>query len=452
MMGVPRAASQDADTRTALMRGADVPAVSARRAARAILALGIALGLANLVILPLTRPEQLGLATRVYTIAAEAALAGEPFYQVAPAGLPGYYFVYPPVVMLAMLTYGLLGDAWVAFAVQTVISVAAGLVLARLLVGLVDRAGVELARRDRWLVGGFTLASIHTSPTLVNGQLNLVLGLAIAVGIVALERDRQALAGTTLALAATVKLFPAVLGAYLLRNRAWRAVGAALATGVGLVILGVFVFGPAATETYLTVVLPAESQTGALAADPLAHGFLTVRRQLAALLPWVPAAWLPVLGLLVVAPVVAVTYRRLDTVVDRLLAVLATVIGTLLLLPLEGLYFPLAFVALVPLLYLLPPGRTRTLCLAGTALTLVQVTPASVETMAGLVPGGPALAGAIVGVTHQLFRVILPATVGMWLLLAAGVYWQLAGREAAAGAAGEPGAAGADDSPATGAR
>jgi hypothetical protein len=136
-----------------------------------------------------------------------------------------------------------------------------------------------------------------------------------------------------------------------------------------------------------------------------------------------------VLGIGVVAPVVAVTSRRLATVDDRLLAVLATVVGTLLLFPLEGLYFPLAFVATVPLLYRLPPGRTRRLFLAGLLLTIVQVTPASLDAGTRLL--GPGLADAIAVVTRPLFRVILPPTIGMWLLLGAGVHWQLGGRETA---------------------
>jgi len=403
-----------------------------RRSTRAVLALGVLVGLGTLVALPLTRPEQVGLATRVYTVAAEAALAGQPFYGVAPPGLEGYYFVYPPVVMLAVLPYGLLGDALLAFAIQTAVTVAAGVALAWLLVAAVDRAGIDLLRADRALIAAFTLVSVHATPTLVNGQLNVVLGCAVAAGFLALERERSGLAGAALAAAATVKLFPAAFGAYLLRRRAWRAVAAAIATGLGLLAIGVLAFGPDATVTYLTTVVPSEVQTGALAAAPLSHGFLTVRRQLAALLPWLDPQFLPLVGVLVVAPLVAATYYRLETTPDRWLAILATVIGTLLVLPLEGLYFPLAAFPLVPLLYVLPGGRTRQLVLAGTVLTMVQVTPTTLSLLAdgGLV--GPWLGDLVAGVARPVFRVILPATVGMWLLLAAGVHWQLTGREAGA--------------------
>jgi len=404
-----------------------------RRSARAVLALGVLLGLGNLVALPLARPDQLGLATRVYTVAAEAALAGEPFYGVAPPGLEGFYFVYPPVVLLAFLPYGLLGDPWLAYAIQTAVTVVAGLVLAWLVVDAIERAGVELGRLDRGLIGAFALVSMHAAPTLVNGQVNVVLGCAVAAGFLALERGRSTVAGAALAAAASVKLFPALFGAYLLRRRAWWAVATAVATGLGLLAVGVLAFGLDATVTYLTTVVRSEVQTGALAAEPLAHDFLTVRRQLAALLPGLDPEWVPLLGVLVVAPVVAATYRRLDSTADRWLAILATVIGTLLVLPLEALYFPFATVPLVPLLYVLPSGRTRQLFLAGTVLTLVQVTPTSLALVADSGVLGPSLAALVERAGSAVLRVILPATVGMWLLLAAGVHWQWSGRRTATG-------------------
>lgn len=407
-----------------------------RRGIRALLAAGIALGLANLLTLPLFRPEQLGLASRVYTRAAEAALAGDPFYGLAPAGLEGYHFVYQPVVVIAFLPFGLVGDPLVAFLVLTGVSVAAGVGIARLVVRALERAGVAVTRLDRGLLAGFCLLSTHTAPTLVNGQVNLLLGLALAAGLVAAERGRPVGGGAALALPATVKLFPATIGASLVRRRQWRTLAAALATGLGLLAVGLVAFGPDATVTYLTTVLPGEAHAGALARNPLDHGFLTVRRQLAALVPWLPADWLPAAAVAVVAPVVAVTYRRLDGRLDRWLAVLATLAGTLLVLPLEALYFPILFFPLLPLLYALPAGPTRTLLVAGTALTLLGLTPSSLDALAasGLVgPDGMAVVRAIV---EPVYRVILPGTLGMWLWLAAGVHWQRRGRtQVAVGAA-----------------
>ena len=229
--------------------------MTGRRTVRALLALGIGLGVWNLVTLPLFSPEQLGLASRVYTVAAEAALAGESFYQLAPEGLPGYYYIYPPAIMLAFLPFGLLGTYWAAFALQTLVSLAAGLALAGLLVGLVRRVGVDLDRLDAALVAGFCTVSTYTAPTLVNGQVNLVLGLLVGGGLVAAERGRPDPAGFALGLAATVKLFPAVVGAYLLRRRHWRATAAAIGTGLGLLLVGLVEFLTGQSLSRLTSVL-----------------------------------------------------------------------------------------------------------------------------------------------------------------------------------------------------
>jgi hypothetical protein len=387
-----------------------------------VLAVGIVLGVGTLVALPALRPEQLGLAARVYTTAAEAAVAGEPFYGVAPAGLPGYRFVYPPVVMLAALPAGLVGTAAVTFVALTVMSLAAGLAIAWLVLHEIERAGADLDGRDRYLIAGFGCLSSYAAPTLVNGQLNLLLGLGLAAGLVAAERERATIGGAILALPATVKLFPATVGCYLLRRRRFRAVAAAIAAGIGLALVGLVAFGPDATLTYLTSVMPGEVQSGALARDPLEHGFLTVRRQLAALGP-VPPAWLPALAVAVVAPIVGLAYRRVQSRLDRWFAVLATLVGTLLVLPLEGLYFPLLLFPLVPLLYHTPPGRTRNLLVAGTVLTLLGITPSTLDALSA---SGLPLAATVVAVAEPVFRVILPGTVGMWLWLGAAVHWQFA--------------------------
>lgn len=391
-----------------------------RRVVRALLGVGIVLGAWNVVVLPLLRPEQLGLAVRVYTVAAEAALAGEPFYQLAPAGLPGYYYIYPPAIMLAFLPYGLLGDYWLALVVQTVVSIAVGLGLAWLLGGLIEAAESDLARLDYGLLGGFCVLSTYTAPTLVNGQVNLVLGFLIGAGLIAAERGRSTLGGLALGLAGTIKLFPAVVGAYLLRRRHWRAAAAAIATGLGLLALGLLVFGVDASVTYVTRVLPSEVHTGSLANAPLEHDFQTIRRQLAALVPWLPTAWIPAVGALVVAPLVAATYRHVDTALDRWFAVLATLAGVLLILPFEPLYYPIFLFPLLPLLYVVPAGRPRTLLLVGTALTLLGMTPSSLESAVemGLVTGPLRDIGA------ATFRVILPGTLGMYLMLGAALDWQ----------------------------
>lgn len=77
-------------------------------------------------------------------------------------------------------------------------------------------------------------------------------------------------------------------------------------------------------------VLPGELQTGAIAANPTGVVLIGIRRQFAALLPWLDPAILPLVGLAVVGPLVLACYRRLETTTDRFVAVYATLLGTLL--------------------------------------------------------------------------------------------------------------------------
>jgi len=65
-----------------------------------ILFLGVLSGLSGVVMVPVASAEQFMLASDVYRHAAEAMLAGEDFYAVSPARLPGYRFIYPPIVIL----------------------------------------------------------------------------------------------------------------------------------------------------------------------------------------------------------------------------------------------------------------------------------------------------------------------------------------------------------------
>ena len=215
--------------------------------------------------------------------------------------------------------------------------------------------------------------------------------------------------------AALVKLFPAAVGAWLLRRRAGRAVGAAIVTGLGGLLAGVLLFGPDLTLTYALEVLPGRlaGETFAGAPDPT-RDQATVRRQVAAVLPAGSPLATPLALSLVAAPVAAL-YRRVDSDYRRLTAILGTLVGTLLVLPLEPLYFALLSYPLVVLLYRLPAGTARRLLVAGTLWTYVLV---EFEGVVPVVEALPVGSEATLGTVRALFAVVTPPTVGMWLLLA----------------------------------
>lgn len=392
------------------------PTPDPRRSTRIVLVLGLLGGLLSASTLPFNSPEQVGIASDVYYYAAEAALAGEDFYAVSPPDTPGYTFLYPPILVLAFVPHVLLGGTTLAHGIQTVLNVAAALGTAAVVLRALERRGVGLERIDRILVGAFTVAGVWAVVQLVMGQTTLWLAFGVAVGLDALERDRETLAGSAVALVALVKVFPATLGAWFLRERSLRAVGVAVATGICGLALGALVFGPDTTIQYVTEVLLGRHEAKAFDEMPDPNrDAATARRQVAALVGGGSALVTP-LTVAVVGSLVATCYRDVSTDVRRVTAVLATLVGTLLVMPLQALYFTLLYYPLLLALFVVPAGRSRTLIVAGTLGTFFLV---DMEVVGNTVSGLPSsIAQPILAASEVAFSVILPPTVGMWLLLA----------------------------------
>ena len=395
-----------------------------RRPVRATLALTIAAGLVYLLAVPLLRPEQVGVATDVYYHAGRTLLAGGDPYAVTPPAHPSFSYIYPPLVLVAFVPHVLTGSPLGAYLLQTLVNLATAGVLAVVLVRALAAADVTLERRDRLLVGGVVVASIHSIPVLVMGQVNLQLALAIAVGAGLLERGRETGAGVAFALAAAVKLFPAVVGLWLLRLRSWRAVATAVATGLGTIVAGAAVFGFGPTRTFFTAVVPGERQAGAFTGglDPSTM-FVTIRRPLAALLPGLGADALALLALAILVPLVLAASRDVSSEVGRSLALLATLLGTLLYLPLEPFYYSLLYYPLILVLYRVEPGRSRRLLLVGTVVLSMVVSYPSVERLLAVLPLAPDTTAALDAVARGVFSVAQPPLIGALLLLAGCVSW-----------------------------
>lgn len=383
-----------------------------------MLAIGLLAGLVNAILFPMSQPEQVGFATDVYYAAARAAIAGQEFYATLPGASSG--FRYPPIVVVGFYPHALLGDPGLALALQTILNLATVGALATLLIRFVEGAGSGLERPDRLLIAGYAVASVPVTTNLVMGQVNPQLALAIAAGAVWLERERQERAGVAFGLAALVKLFPALLGVWLLRRRAWRAIAAATATGVGLLVLGVLVFGPGALETYVTEVVAGEASVASFSEgpDPTAP-YVTVRRQIAFLVPGLSSGELFAVSTVLLAPVFVGVNRVVADRTSRLVALLGTLLATLILFPLEPFYLVLALFPLVPLLYLLEPGTPRRLFLAGAFLLSVPTTYETVSAIRTTVGISPHVATAVDGIVRAVFSFVLPPMVGVWLVLAA---------------------------------
>jgi len=398
-----------------------------------VLVVGVLAGLLNVAFVLFVMPEQFMLASDVYRHAADAMLAGDAFYSVSPPRLPGYTFIYPPVVVFAFVPHALLDSAVGAYAIQTALNVAFGLGTTLLVARALNRRGVTVGTADRLVIGAFVLLSAHSAITLVNGQVTVWLGFAVALGLWGLDAGRERLAGVAFALTALVKVFPAAFGLWFLRQRAWRAVAAAVLTGLGGLAVGALVLGPDTTVAFFQNVLLDRFEGETFAGRPAPTDSVGgAQRQIAAL-TGLGSPLLPAFAALVVGIPLWILYGAVDTDRGRLAAALGTIVATLLVLPLQRLYMPLFAFPLVVLLYASPPDRARQVLFGGLLCSYVRTNhDVATATIEGLgLPTG--IETTLVGASELLFTFVLPPTLGLWLVLAGCVLAARAERGQSAG-------------------
>jgi alpha-1,2-mannosyltransferase len=179
-------------------------------------------------------------------------------------------YIYPPLLAvalrpLALLPYHRANQIWFLLNASLF---AASLVLL---------AGWRASGLRFEAAAGILLLAINFHPTYRSfacGQVGLVMLLLTAGALWALERDRDLLAGSAVALAAAIKLTPAILIVYFLAVRRYRAAAAAVLAG--LVLLGLSVAG-AGWENHVIFVrdqLPVLSRGAATFANQSLTGFL----------------------------------------------------------------------------------------------------------------------------------------------------------------------------------
>jgi len=393
------------------------------RAARLVLAVGMLAGLVYLVHKLQTQTWMVGLDFRVYRSAAEAALSGDPIYGTSPLGIPGMTFKYPPVVLLAFLPT-LLVPWQIGYVVHTLLVIGAGLAFTVLIDRYLTRCGVRVERIDRVLIAGFVLGSAHAMPSLVYGQVNHFVALALAVGFVALEEGRDAQSGGALALGALPKVFPAAVGLWLLRRRSVRGVVAALTTGVGSLALGIAVFGLTASRRWVTEELFPRMQTDLFAGGlPASSNLVTVRRPLSILFPTVDPALYGVGALLVLAPVAGYLLTEVERPGARPVALFGLLAAILLYFPSSYLYLVYLSFPLIPLLYLFD-GPGRGLFIAGSLLLTLPVQRDDLAETLSALPPGTATDTTLLAVAGPLLSFGTPLLYGLALSLAGCIWWR----------------------------
>lgn len=174
--------------------------------------------------------------TRFYRIGAERLAQGQPLYFLDPPETPGYrnatgYTYLPPWALLS---------EWMRWLSYPSVRVVWLLLMAAALLGVALALG-RLARPPprAWLAGGLTalLCCRFVLNDLAHGQVNALLTLLLLAALLGARGEpgpRRWAAGAALGLALTIKPTSWLLVPWLLLERRWRVVAAALLTGLAL--------------------------------------------------------------------------------------------------------------------------------------------------------------------------------------------------------------------------
>lgn len=400
-----------------------------RRSARAVLGLGVALGLGYLLFSVTQTPGKAGLDFEVYRAAAADLWAGDPIYGRSPVDDPARTYRYPPVALVWFSAYLLVSPAagYLAHVAGTLlVAVALGTVLIR----ATERHGVALDGVDRALIVGFVACSPVAAPSLLLGNVNHHVALLTTLGLV-WASENEVRAGASLALAAVLKVFPAGLGVWLLWRRKWRAVAAAVATGLGSLLAGALLFGPDRTRNYLTEELLPRSSPDAFAGGlPPTSNYVSIRRPLSVAFPDAGETALALGALALLAPVVWYGYSRSRGPTDRLVALFVTVAAVLVALPSYTMYFLVLSYPLVPLLYVLERPASVPFAV-GACLTTLTFKLWDVTQFLDRAPLPAGVESAVLAAARAVYSVGTPVLWGTLLMLSA-CLWRFRVRSATA--------------------
>ncbi|SDR35017.1 glycosyltransferase family 87 protein [Natronobacterium texcoconense] len=293
----------------------------------------------------------------VYHVAAETAQSGGDFYDAPPERLSAdYVYLYPPITLLAFYPFTLFEVAQ-GFLLATLTSMLAGAASTWAVVAYVEDHGRRLGWLDVALIFAFFVGSLYAAGTVVFGNVNLWLAGLLSIGFLALLRGREMVAGVAFALAALFKLFPALVGIWLLRVRAWRATAGAIATGIGGLLFGLVLFGREQTTFYFREVVAGRSESEAFVGG---YGvgelnYVTVQRPVSWLVwtvyPGASTGWLYATTAVVLAGFLAFFYADLSRPMDRHAAIFATTAAAVVAFPALRWYVVLLYLPILVLAY-----------------------------------------------------------------------------------------------------
>lgn len=318
-----------------------------------------------------------------YYFAGKAVLNGDDFVGTAiqsESFLSGKAYVYPPITAIVFTIYGFTPHWQTSYIFHIILTLSTLFLLARCTMALIERHSIKLDIIDRVLIVGFHLFSVPAMLAIYRGNVDPFILLAIVSGFFALEQGRQASAGAIWSFAAIFKLFPAVLGIWFLFQRSWRAIIVAVGVGFSSLGIGVAIFGIQPHLEFFEYLLTERSRNAAFSngLDPNRQ-WITIRRPLSHLFP-LPGHMLTVIGTLIFLPALLYLYRRIESDLDSLFAVFATLaIALITIVPSTTGYVVYLLFPTVALVYVINEFIPWLLFLGGIVLINLPIYPKHID-------------------------------------------------------------------------
>jgi hypothetical protein len=356
---------------------------------------------------------------QAFYFAAEHVIEGEPFVGRAPPTGANTAWVFPPITVLYFLPFTLF-DSWLAAYVAQILVIAVlSLLGAVILYRIHPLSEAPLAMSSKALL---TLAILVNPFAILNfgqGQMNIHVLVLILTGVYWSQSGSEYRSGIVFGVAALIKLWPAVLGFWLLWRRQWSAVGAAIVTGITGLVLGGLLFGLQATRTWWTVITARRSLTAELSGGVSPGvGMIALERPMSVLFPALPPVLFVTVCIIGGGAALLLLYRYSPSQSKGLATAGATIAIALLVVPAATL--PYLLVPLVIGLGLLFVSdeisyRSRFLLIIGILVSGVPVGYEEISAIAGV--AGIQMVGD--GVLSVALAIFPPEIIGL-LVLAVG--------------------------------
>ncbi|POG55526.1 glycosyltransferase family 87 protein [Haloferax marisrubri] len=381
---------------------------------------GICLGVLSFLFLLFFSEGGDGHAARAYWLAANGFIEDGRIYGY----FPGY--MYSPITLVIFLPYAFVSFL-IAFGIQATTAILAAIGLGWITIEFISDHGRNLSSTDKSVIFVFFLASSLSIPAYMQAQINTHLALIIAVGFVAIERDKQVKGGVALATAALFKAIPALLGVWQLHRRKYKSVVVSILVGVGGLAFGAVIFGIESTEKYIFEILLVRRNSDALVGGISPESaILTIKQPIGVLLPWVDNTVLTILAILLVVPIVTYVFHVdsiESTIQTRVLGMLTITIAMLVVTPSYFYYMIYATFPLVSALFLVEKIVTR-ICLAiGTCLTVSIFTADDFAVVIELLPLPALVSNPIIETIYTVMSISTLPLLGVILIQFGAVHY-----------------------------